>query len=214
MNDSANEAVLSFNTLRRFTRQKPSVETCDFCSIALGARHRHLLEVANQNLRCVCDPCALRFENVIDGRFKLVPRDAVALNDFQMTDEQWNAFALPINLAFFFNSTRADKVIAMFPSPGGAMESLLSFQDWGKLAAENPDVEEMQADVQALLVNRIGPAREYFVAPIDLCYELVGLVRTHWRGLSGGDKVWAAINRFFVNLKTQGAAATTQPSYV
>lgn len=130
-----------------------------------------------------------------------------------MTDAQWNAFALPINLAFFFNSTLAGKVAALFPSPGGTMESLLSFQGWGKLAAENPDVEEMQADVQALLINRIGVSREYFIAPIDLCYELSGLVRTHWRGLSGGDKVWGAINRFFANLKVQGAPATTQPSY-
>jgi hypothetical protein len=213
MNDSANEAVLSFDALRRFTRQKPPVETCDFCSVALDARHRHILEIANQKLRCVCDPCALRFENVIEGRFKLIPRDPVALNGFRMTDEQWNAFALPINLAFFFNSTSAQKVVAMFPSPGGAMESLLSFHDWGKLAAENPAIEQMQADVQALLVNRIGAAREYFIAPIDLCYELSGLVRTHWRGLSGGDAVWTAINRFFSNLKRHGVHPITQGSY-
>ena len=36
--------------------------------------------------------------------------------------------------------------------------------------------------------------------PIDECYKLVGLIRTHWRGLSGGDEVWDEIARFFDRL--------------
>ena len=36
----------------------------------------------------------------------------------------------------------------------------------------------MEPDVEALLINRVGPAREYFLAPIDECYRLVGLIRT------------------------------------
>jgi hypothetical protein len=37
--------------------------------------------------------------------------------------------------------------------------------------------------------------------PIDECFRLVGLIRTHWRGLSGGTAVWAEIGRFFTALK-------------
>jgi len=59
----------------------------------------------------------------------------------------------------------------------------------------------MQADVEALLVNRSQDAREYFIAPIDKCYELVGTIRVHWRGLSGGDEVWRAIDKFFAQLR-------------
>ena len=55
----------------------------------------------------------------------------------------------------------------------------------------------MQPDVEALLVNRVGSAREYFLVPIDECYKLVGLIRIHWRGLSGGSLVWGEIAEFF-----------------
>jgi hypothetical protein len=29
---------------------------------------------------------------------------------------------------------------------------------------------------------------------------LIGLIRIHWRGLSGGDQVWAEVDRFFAKL--------------
>jgi hypothetical protein len=35
------------------------------------------------------------------------------------------------------------------------------------------------------------------VVPIDACYELVGLVRMHWKGFDGGEEAWAAIGGFF-----------------
>lgn len=38
---------------------------------------------------------------------------------------------------------------------------------------------------------------ECYLVPIDACYELVGLVRTHWRGFDGGQEVWDAIEAFF-----------------
>jgi hypothetical protein len=59
----------------------------------------------------------------------------------------------------------------------------------------------MRPDVETLLVNRVKETREYFVAPIDLCFELVGLIRIHWRGFSGGEEVWREIDRFFSRLK-------------
>ena len=55
----------------------------------------------------------------------------------------------------------------------------------------------LEPDVEALLVNRIGEARECYRVGIDECYKLVGLIRTHWRGLSGGQAVWDEIGRFF-----------------
>jgi hypothetical protein len=55
----------------------------------------------------------------------------------------------------------------------------------------------LEADVEALLVNRLGRGRACYLAPIDVCYHLVGLVRARWRGLSGGDDVHEEIARFF-----------------
>ncbi len=92
---------------------------------------------------------------------------------------------------------------AMYPSPAGATESLLPLTAWETLAAKNSDLSEMLPDVEALLANRVGDTRVYFIAPIDKCYELVGTIRKHWKGLSGGEDVWRAIDKFFAEL--QGA---------
>ncbi len=86
----------------------------------------------------------------------------------------------------------------MYPSPAGATESLLSFDTWEEIERENPVLLEMEADVEALLVNRIGHARgfsspEYYLVPIDECFKLVGLIRSRWQGLSGGTEVWREI---------------------
>ncbi len=191
-------------TLRRLAQPRAQVEGCEFCSLPLVQGHRHLLELPARKIVCACDACALRFENVI-GRWKLIPRDSLRLPDFRMTDAQWEGLSIPIALAFFFRRTPPGKVVAMYPSPGGATESLLPLSNWEALMAENPKLAELESDVQALLVNRLHDAREYYLAPIDLCFELVGLIRLHWRGFSGGDKVWEEINSFFGRLREASA---------
>ena len=60
---------------------------------------------------------------------------------------------------------------AMYPSPAGATESLLPLTAWTTLVADNPVLGQLEPDVEALLVNRVGESREYFLAPIDACYE-------------------------------------------
>jgi len=183
-------------------QQAQDVEQCEFCSLPLSPDHRHLLEIASHKIVCACDPCAMRFENVI-GRWKLIPRDARALPDFRITEAQWNALSLPILLAFLFHSTPAGKAVAMYPSPAGAMQSLLPLTSWETMMVENAALAEMQPDVEALLINRLEGAGEYYIAPIDICFELSGLIRLHWRGLSGGEKVWGEIRSFFERLKSQ-----------
>jgi hypothetical protein len=43
--------------------------------------------------------------------------------------------------------------------------------------------------------------------PIDECYGLVGLIRTRWRGLSGGKEVWLEIDDFFEDLDRRSKPA-------
>jgi hypothetical protein len=198
-------AESSLGALRKFASAAPArtvveAERCELCSLSLSSQHRHLLETLSRKIVCACDPCALRFQNVIDGRFKLIPRDARALPNFQISDSDWEGLALPINLAFFFYSMPSAKMSAMYPSPAGATESLLPLTAWETLAASNPDLSEMLPDVEALLANRVGDKRAYFIAPIDKCYELVGTIRKHWKGLSGGEEVWREIDEFFTRL--------------
>ena len=85
------------------------------------------------------------------------------MSDFHLTDAQWEDLHLPINLAFFYTSTRAGRVVAVYPSPAGGTESLLTLEAWHQLEEENPVLRDFEPDVEALLVNRLGPARNTIV---------------------------------------------------
>jgi hypothetical protein len=190
----------SFAALRRFSRKRRSAESCELCSAALPPDHEHLIEPAAGKIVCSCTACAILFSGRQNARYRRVPRDVEILDDFRLTDSQWEELHLPINLAFFFRSTRAGRVVAVYPSPAGGTESLLTLEAWQQLEEENPVLRELEPDVEALLVNRLGPAREHYRVPIDACYRLVGLIRASWRGLSGGAEVWQEIGRFFAGL--------------
>ncbi len=195
-----------FATLRRFTQARRVEEHCELCSLVLAPTHRHLLEIAKRQVLCACDGCALRFEGVIGGRFKLIPREICSIPGFRVTDSFWESLAIPINLAFFFQSSPKNGITVLYPSPAGATESLLPLSNWTALADDNPSLPELQPDVQALLVNRVTPPGEYYIVPIDKCFELVGIIRIHWRGLSGGEAAWQEIASFFQRLKGEAVA--------
>jgi hypothetical protein len=193
---SASTSDTGFALLKRLAQKPVAVERCGLCNVPLPPEHRHLVEPQGRRIECACNACALLFENQT-GRYRLVPRDAELLRDFALDDLQWEALGLPINLTFFFyNSTRGG-IVALYPSPAGATESLLPLDAWQEIVNRNPRLEALQPDVEALLVNRTATPHEYFIAPIDRCYALVGIIRRYWRGFSGGDEVWSQIAEFF-----------------
>jgi hypothetical protein len=201
----------AFQALRQFASHKRTPERCELCGAGLGDTHSHLLELAGRKLICACEPCAILFCARADTRYKRVPRRVRLLPDFRMSDAEWDIMLIPIGMAFFFKSSSASKTIALYPGPGGATESLLSLDTWNDIASRNPILEEMESDVEALLANRLGPshgfsAPEYFVLPIDECYRLVGLIRSRWRGLSGGTEVWEKLQQFFAELRERSAS--------
>jgi hypothetical protein len=208
-----------FRGARRFAARE--VEHCELCSAALPLEHPHLVELASRQLVCACDPCALLFDCTERSKYKRVSRRVLSLTDFAMTDAQWESLIIPINLAFFFNSSLESRTIAFYPSPAGAVESLLTLEAWNAIAADNPVLGWMQPDIEALLVNRIGTHRfggsgnsgpsEYFIAPMDECYKLVGLIRANWKGLAGGTDVWDRINDFFAELRGKSEPAGGGP---
>lgn len=198
---TANEVQTAFEVLRRFVRRRGPEERCDLCSAPLAAEHAHLVEPANRKLLCSCQACALLFSDRQDARYRRVPEEVQFLPDLRLSDAHWEDLHIPINLAFFFHCTPAGRVIAIYPSPAGAMESLLTLEAWQTLVDENPVLRELKPDVEALLVNRVGVARDHYRVPIDHCYKLVWIIRSNWRGLAGGTEVWQAIARFFDGLK-------------
>jgi hypothetical protein len=163
--------------------------------------------LARRKLLCACDACALLFSGQ-SSKYKRVPRRLRALPDFHLSDMEWNGLMVPINMAFFFKNSLEERVVAMYPSPAGATESLLALESWNDIVARNPVLGGMEPDVEALLVNRLGYARgysapEYYLLPIDECYKLVGLIRAYWKGLSGGTEVWQQIAEFFRNVRAR-----------
>jgi hypothetical protein len=191
-------------------RERAPVEHCELCSALLSANHQHLIEPISRKLLCACDACAILFDGH-DSKYRRVPQRARFLPDFRLTDTQWESLMIPISMAFFFHSTPVGRVIALYPSPAGPTESLLTFESWDEIVRENPILNEIEPDVEALLVNRVGSTQgysnaEYFLAPIDECYKLTGLIRAHWHGLSGGSQVWKEIGLFFADLKARSTA--------
>lgn len=189
------------SALRRLAREEPVVERCGLCAATVADEHQHLIEPEARQLVCVCDPCAILFGDAGQTKYLRVPRRASALPNFHMTDAQWDELSLPIGLAFFVYNLGAKRVVALYPSPAGPMESTLHLDTWDQIVRDNPVLDGLLPEVEGLLVNRIGEARDYYIVPVDDCFKLSGLIRTNWRGLSGGAEVWKAIDGFFADLK-------------
>ena len=206
----------SFAALRRFARRRSPAERCELCSSDLGQQHPHLLELATRQIICACEACSTLFDGMQGGKYRRVSRRVWTLTDFQISDGQWENLLIPINMAFFFYSIQHGRMVTLYPSPAGAVESQLPSDAWNEIVQENPLLNRLEPDIEALLVNRVGRAHaslpaEYYFAPIDECYKLVGLIRTHWKGLSGGEEVWKEIAGFFSSLRERADAVGGEP---
>lgn len=211
---SSRKTSSAFSALRRFAQESEKVqeaatavedaqERCELCSEPIPPEHRHLLEVSSREIMCSCRACSILFDSkaASEGRYRIIPDRRLFLEDFEMSDAQWESLRIPVDMAFFFHSAPAERVVAFYPSPMGPTESLLKLSAWEDLERTNPVLKEMEEDVEALLVNRAKGAREHFLVPMDKCYSLVGLIRMHWRGFSGGKEVWEELEQFFEELR-------------
>lgn len=208
--NSKSQSTPPFLTLRRLLKQDKRWETCDLCAIPLLGEHQHLLELENRRFLCACQSCSILFTRDANLKYRRIPREVFLLSSFRLTDSQWDELSIPIGMAFFFHSTAAGRVLAIYPSPAGPIESLLPLEAWSEVLAENAFLRSIEPDVMALLINRIGESRDYYAVPIDDCYKLVGLIRAHWRGLSGGAETWGEISNFFDGLKRRAKVISAQ----
>jgi Family of unknown function (DUF5947) len=175
-------------------------ESCDLCGTALASDHRHLLQLEERRIDCCCEACwALRSGDV---EYRPVGTRTLWLPDFELSEERWASFSIPIGLVFFMRSSVAG-VVGLYPSPAGATESELDLVSWEALVEENPVLNELESDAEGLIVNRLADPRQYVIAPIDQCYALVGLVKAKWEGISGGTGLERAIAGFFDTLHEQ-----------
>ncbi|HEV7529548.1 MAG TPA: DUF5947 family protein [Solirubrobacteraceae bacterium] len=185
-------------------------EHCELCNAPIPAVHRHMLELSSRELVCACRPCSVLFDRdgAGGGHYKLVPERRLRLDDFAIDDAAWEQLRIPVDMAFFFHSSAAERVLAYYPGPMGPTESQLQLSAWREIERSNPLLAGLEPDVEALLVNRVGDDHGHWLMPLDECYRLVGVIRMHWKGLSGGKQVWQEIERFFAELDRRARSAT------
>ncbi len=175
------------------------VELCDLCGKELDPDHRHLLHLVDRRILCTCESClAIRGG---DAELRPTGTRTVWLDQFDLPDDTWASFQIPIGLAFFIDSSASGSVVALYPSPAGATESELETETWRELRTQNPVLMGLEPDAEALIVNRMAEPAQHAIAPIDECYRLVGLIKVNWDGISGGSGVERAIETFFGELR-------------
>lgn len=191
------------------TGASPEYEHCELCSAPIDPLHRHLLDLRSRELICACQACSLLFDRRAAGgdHFKLVPGRVTSLPDFELSDFAWESLRIPVEIAFFFHNGDEGRTMAFYPSPMGPTESRLGLEAWAEIEAANPALSTMADDVEALLVNRARGDRRQWLVPIGECYRLVGLIRTRWKGLSGGQEVWTELDAFFADLDRRAKPA-------
>jgi len=184
--------------IRSSAELTPAAETerCDLCAAPVPEEHRHLYDTAAEEVRCACGPCSVLFADggAGDGHYRLVPRRRIRL---PRVDTE--VLGVPVGLVFFV--PRADgTVTAEGPSPAGAMRWEIDATAWQRLTEACPQLASVEPDVEALLVNTVHGLDHHWIVPVDDCYRMIALVRREWRGLSGGGRVWPAVERFFDDL--------------
>ena len=184
----------SLGTLRRVVRNRPTgprPERCEMCAEEITADHGHVVDLQSRQLLCACRPCYLLFTNdEAHLRYRAIP-DRYAYVGNILDERTWDELQIPVGLAFLFHNSALGRMVALYPGPAGATESELDL----------PDVwPELRPDVEALLLRR---GQDGYLVPIDACYELVGRLRTLWRGFDGGQEAHAAVAEFFERIRAR-----------
>ncbi|HEX5201767.1 MAG TPA: DUF5947 family protein [Actinoplanes sp.] len=185
----------SLTTLRRVVRNRPAAdrpERCEMCAVTIDRAHGHVVDLQSRQLLCACRPCYLLFtDDAAHLRYRAVPDRYRAVGAF-LDERGWDELQIPVGLAFLFHNSALGRMVALYPGPAGATESELDI----------PVVADLRPDVEALLLRR---GRDGYLVPIDVCYELVGRLRTLWRGFDGGQQAHAAVDELFERVRARAS---------
>ncbi|MCA6096094.1 DUF5947 family protein [Streptomyces sp. SCA3-4] len=182
---------------------RESGERCDLCAEPVPPGHRHLLDLSGgPGVLCACRACSLLFDRHAAGgrHYRLLPERRLRLDGHTIDDEAWATLQVPVGLAFFVHDSTSGRTTVGYPSPLGVTRSTVEPALWQDVADGHPALAGLADDVEALLVDRTRPAHEHWIVPLDDCYRLAALVRTHWKGLGGGAEVHRHIREFFTAL--------------
>lgn len=183
-------------------------EQCEMCAAPLAGEQRHLLDLAHHTFLSICTACALAFgpRGANAGLYRLIPTRRLALLDFQATDELW---AGPVTMICLLRNSETGSVLAVYLDPSGVRESVFDLDCWKTLRTANPLLESLEPDVEALLLQRVGPAPASYIVPIDTCARLIGLLKNRQRNQVSRQEIWRAVGAFFADLQASASPAIT-----
>jgi Family of unknown function (DUF5947) len=174
------------------------------------------------------------------GRYHAVPDRYLRDSSRVMSAAEWDELQIPVGLAFFLYRSQPGELGCFYPSPAGATECALDLPAWQRLAEAHPLLAGAAPDVEAVLICRpgagpggrpprppqsalpaeaapaeAGPAEapatmDYFIVPIDACYELAGRMRMLWRGFDGGTEARESIDEFLASVRARAKDTARQ----
>jgi hypothetical protein len=209
---------MTLDALRPFVERRRTRETmrerCEICASPIEQAHPHLLERETRKLLCSCRPCAALFKDVAASRGRLrTVLDRVLFDPVTIVPEDaWATLSIPVGLAFLTFDSLQSTWSAAYPSPAGPVRADVSAGAWETFSAALPLARHVEPDIEALVVRRARDGkRESFVAPVDVCYGLVGAIRMRWKGIEGGDDVRDTVEDFFQKLRRRARPIDDTP---
>ena len=152
---------------------------------------------------CACAgpaTCCSRREGAGGARFRGVGEDVRRVDDLVLDDAHVGR-ACGSRSTWCSSSgtaTRTTTLLAFYPGPGGATESSSTCRLGRPCSTPTRCSPRSMPDVEAVLLRRHDGGFTAHLVPIDVCYELVGVVREHCgRVCGGGAEVWQRIAAFF-----------------
>jgi Family of unknown function (DUF5947) len=191
-------------------------EKCEFCATGIPAGHSHVADLEQSSLMCACRACYLLFTQPGAGRakYRSVPDRYLRDPDRTLGAAEWDELQIPVGLAFFLYRSDPGELSCFYPSPAGATECALDLPAWQRLAAGHPLLGQAEPDVEAVLISQDETAGiEYFIVPVDACYELAGRMRMLWRGFDGGTEARQSIAEFLADVRRRAKTVPRDPSH-
>ncbi len=194
----------------------PDEEHCEFCATGIPAGHGHVADLEQSSLMCACRACYLLFTQPGAGRarYRSVPDRYLRDPDRTLSAAEWDELQIPVGLAFFLYRSDVAELDCFYPSPAGATQCALDLPAWQRLAAAHPLLGQAEPDVEAVLISQDESAGlEYFIVPVDACYELAGRMRMLWRGFDGGAEARQSIAEFLAGVRRRAKPAPRDASH-
>ena len=193
-----------FEVLRRFAKARVPVERCDLCGVEVAPMHDHLIDPVRAPARLRL--WRLRGALQRAGRHQ-VQAGAPARDGARRAHHQ----RCPVGGApaadrpgLLLRQHAAGAGGGVLPEPGRRHRVAAGARDLGGDPARAPGPRATCSPTfRRCSSTGSGAARRptvCYLVPIDQCFRLVGIIRMHWKGFTGGTAVWEEIDRFFADL--------------